>query len=176
MLLPSPKAHRTSVINVRRSLPKCPFEYALSVLVLKDVRGREWLLDDFSKSLHLLTGRQKTQWNTRPHVRPCRSAERNQRSAVFIQGQLPKRRTKIQSGDPHFQTTISICLMLQSGDSLDEILDSRNKETVSLNSSIHRPTVPDKTKATWAPITKWRFGHQEYRIRILTRRQDSRIR
>jgi hypothetical protein len=154
MLLPSPKAHRTSVISVTSSRPKCPFEYVLSVLILQDVRGREWLQDDFNKPLHLLTSRQKTHWNTRPHVLPCRSAERNQRSGVFIQGQLPKRRTKIQSGDPHFRTYFSTGLMLQLSDSLDEILDSRNKETVSLNSSIHRPTVPDKTKATWAPITK----------------------
>jgi hypothetical protein len=130
MLLPSPKTHRTSVINVTNNRPKCPFEYTLSVLVLKDVRRHEWLHDDFNKPLHLLTSRQKTHWNTRPHVRPCRSAERNQRSGVFIQGQLPKRRTKIQSGDPHFQTFFNIGLMLQSSDSLDEILESRNKGTV----------------------------------------------
>ena len=47
MLLPSPKAHHTSVINVTSSRPKFPCEYVLSVLVLKDVRGREWLQDYF---------------------------------------------------------------------------------------------------------------------------------
>ena len=170
MLLPSSKAHHTSVINVTSSRPKCPFEYVMSIVVLKDIRGSERLQDDLSKPLHFLTSRKKPHWDTRPHVRPCSSAERSQRSRVLIQGQLPKRRAKIQSGDPHFRTSFSIGLVLQSGDSLDEILDSRNKETVSLNSAIHRSTVPNKTKPTWAPITEWRFGNQEYRIRILTDR------
>ncbi len=154
---------------------KCPFEHVLRVLVLKDVRGREWMQDDLSKPLNLLTSRQKTHWNTRPHVRPCSCAERSKRSGVLIQGQLSRRRTKIQGVYPHFRTSFIIGLMLLLGDTLDEILDSRNKETVNLNSTIQRSTVPNKTKSTWDPITKWRFGNQEYRIRILTNRVFNEI-
>ena len=54
----------------------------MSIVVLKDIRGSERLQDDLSKPLHFLTSRKKPHWDTRPHVRPCSSAERSQRSRV----------------------------------------------------------------------------------------------